>query len=139
MKKFLNYFFSFFVITTFVFLASCSKKEKTSSKNEIKTPKVVKKETQKEPIKIDKPPKIIKKVIPEYPKVARQARIARVVTIEITEDENGKVIKTKVLKGHPLLNDAAVKAVKQWKFEPFIIDGNPSPVKFTIKIKFVFK
>ncbi len=93
---------------------------------------------EEKPIRIIKPPKVLKKVYPGYPKEAKDKRIQGVVVLECQTDAKGEVEAVKVLKGHPELNQAAVDAAKQWKFKPFKIDGVPKPVKFTLTIRFSF-
>lgn len=84
----------------------------------------------------DQKPKLIKKVNPEYPEDALKAGIQGKVVIEATTDKQGIVVEAKVIDGHPLLNKAALKALKQWKYEPYIIDGEKKAVKFTVVMNF---
>jgi TonB family protein len=83
-----------------------------------------------------KPPKLIKKVEPLYPEAARKAEIEGVVILEATTDEYGRVTKTKVLRSIPELDQAAMDAVKQWVYEPFIKDGKPVGMIFTVTVMF---
>ncbi len=83
-----------------------------------------------------KPPKLIKKVEPVYPDEARKAGIEGTVTIEATTDDRGRVQKVKILSSIPELDQAAVDAVKQWVYEPMIIDGEPKGIVFTITCRF---
>lgn len=83
-----------------------------------------------------KPPKLIKAVTPLYPLNARRLGFEGVVIIEATTDLKGRVAKTKVLKSVPLLDQAAVKAIKQWVYEPLVIDGRPRAIVFTVSIRF---
>ncbi len=62
--------------------------------------------------------KVKVKVSPEYPDLARRLNISGIVKVEIVIAPNGTVKSTKVIGGHPLLVDAAVDAVKKWRFEP---------------------
>jgi len=82
-------------------------------------------------------PKLITKVNPVYPEAARQARVQGLVLLEATIDEKGNVVKVKVLKSIPELDQAAIDALKQWKYEPVIIEGKPKGVVFTVTINFV--
>ena len=82
------------------------------------------------------PPKLIKEVEPVYPKIARQARVEGVVIAEATTDVYGQVIEVKVLRSVPLLDQAAVDALKQWVYEPMVINGTPRPVTFTVTLQF---
>jgi TonB family protein len=84
-------------------------------------------------------PKLVKKVDPVYPEIARMADIQGIVLLEATTDEKGNVVKVRVLKSIPLLDQAAVEALKQWKYEPLIIEGKPKGVVFTVTIRFALK
>ena len=83
-----------------------------------------------------KPPKIINMVQPVYPEEARKQGIEGVVILEATTDVDGKVKDVKVLRPVPALNQAALDAVKQWVYEPMIINGKPMPVVFTVTVRF---
>ncbi|MGD8535670.1 MAG: M56 family metallopeptidase [Candidatus Aminicenantes bacterium] len=92
------------------------------------------------PVRLDGqyiPPKPIRKVKPEYPLIARQARVEGVVILEATTDEQGRVKHVEVLRSIPLLDQAAVEAVRQWVYEPMIINGKPRAVIFKVKVNFV--
>jgi len=82
------------------------------------------------------PPKCIKKIEPIYPLEARKNRVSGVVVLSVRTDIRGRVSKVMVLRSIPKLDKAAVDAVKQWIYEPFILDGKPSPVVFTIRVTF---
>lgn len=86
-----------------------------------------------------KPPVLIKEVAPEYPETAQTARVEGVVIIEATTDAAGKVVQTRILRSIPLLDEAAVTAVKQWVYEPYVIDGVPHGVIFTVTVRFTLK
>jgi protein TonB len=83
-----------------------------------------------------KPPRLIKAVTPRYPESARRLGFEGTVIIEATTDLKGRVASTRVLKSVPPLDQAAVKAVKQWVYEPLIIDGRPRRIVFTVTIRF---
>ncbi len=82
-------------------------------------------------------PKLIKQVKPIYPEIALQAAIQGIVIVEVATDIYGRVQQARVITGHPLLNDAAVTAVKQWIYEPLMISGVPKPALFTVTVTFV--
>jgi TonB family protein len=86
-----------------------------------------------------KPPTLIKKVAPVYPEEARKQGIEGLVILEATVDVNGKVKDVKVLRPVPALNQAAIDAVKQWVYEPTVINGKPVPVVFTVTVNFKLK
>ncbi len=81
-------------------------------------------------------PKLIKRAVPQYPIAARKAHIEGIVKIEAFTDIYGRVVKVRALKGHLLLRSAAINAVRQWVYEPYIINGMPKPVKFAVDIHF---
>jgi len=83
-----------------------------------------------------KPPTKVKDVKPEYPAIARTARVAGAVTIEATIGEDGKVIDAKVVRSVPLLDQAALDAVRQWEYMPSLLNGVPVPVLVTVTINF---
>ncbi len=78
----------------------------------------------------------IKHVNPIYPKIAMSARIRGSVIVEAVTDVFGKVISWKVISGHPLLNGAAINAIKKWEYEPYLVGGVPKPVRFTVTVNF---
>ncbi len=82
-------------------------------------------------------PKLINMVKPVYPEKALKGQLEGKVLLEVATDSAGNVADLTIAKGHhPLLNDAAVAAVKQWKYEPWLVNGKPMPVKFTVVINF---
>lgn len=83
-----------------------------------------------------KPPKPIKMVEPVYPEEARKAGVEGTVILEVQTDKTGRVASIKVLRSVPLLDQAAIEAVKQWVYEPMIIDGQPKGVIFTVTVAF---
>lgn len=62
--------------------------------------------------------KVKSKVVPEYPQIARQMHLQGKVKVEVIVSADGRVTSTKVIGGHPVLAQAAVEAVKKWRFEP---------------------
>ncbi len=86
-----------------------------------------------------KPPKLVKKVSPVYPETARQAGVEGVVILEAKADEKGDVVEARILRSVPPLDEAALAAVKQWKYEPMIIDGRARKVVFTVTVRFTLK
>ncbi len=84
-------------------------------------------------------PKLVKKIAPVYPEEARKQGIQGVVELEATIDRAGTVIGVKVLPAQtpqPLLEQAAVAALRQWKYAPYMINGNAKAVIFTVTITF---
>ena len=82
------------------------------------------------------PPKLIKQVDPIYPEEAAKAGVEGVVIMEVTTDTYGRIAAVKVLRSIPQLDQAAIDAVKQWVYEPMIINGQPQPVVFTVTVRF---
>jgi len=83
-----------------------------------------------------KAPNKIKDVKPVYPAIAQSARVAGVVTIEATIGFDGKVVDAKVVHSVPLLDQAALDAVRQWEYSPTLLNGVPVSVLVTVKINF---
>jgi protein TonB len=83
-----------------------------------------------------KEPKKLKHVAPEYPDIAKQARVQGVVILECTISPQGKVTDVKILRGIPLLDQAAVTAVRQWVYTPTLLNGVPVPVIMTVTVNF---
>jgi protein TonB len=86
-----------------------------------------------------KPPKLVRRVEPEYPQLAQEARVQGVVVLEATTDIYGRVTAVRVLRSVTLLDEAAVTAVRQWLYEPLLVNGRPRPVTFTVTVRFVLQ
>ena len=83
-----------------------------------------------------KTPVKTKNVQPIYPRMALEAHIEGVVIIEATINETGQVINAKALRSVPLLEQAALDAVRQWEFTPSLLNGVPVPVIMTVTVTF---
>lgn len=79
---------------------------------------------------------ILHKVDPQYPQEARDNRVQGDVVLRILIDEQGNVIEAKPVSGPPLLTDAAVDAMMQWKFKPYLLNGDPVQVESVFTIRF---
>ena len=77
-----------------------------------------------------------KDVAPVYPPIAQSARVQGVVIIEAMIGPNGKVQDARVLRSIPLLDQAALDAVRQWEFTPTLLNGVPVPVIMTVTVQF---
>jgi len=86
-----------------------------------------------------KAPTKIKDVVPVYPTAARSAGAQGVVIVEATIGADGKVQDAKVLRSIPLLDQAALDAVRQWEFTPTRLNGKPVPVIMTVTVNFKLK
>jgi protein TonB len=96
-------------------------------------------EGPKHPVRIGgevKEPHLIYGPGPVYPILASQAHIHGIVVIDAIIDEHGNVVQERVVSGHPLLVQAALKAVSQRKYEPTILDGEPTPVDLRVEVNF---
>jgi protein TonB len=83
-----------------------------------------------------KEPTKVRHVPPRYPDVAKQARVQGVVVLEAVISPTGEVTNVKVLRGAPLLNDAAADAVRQWSYTPTTLNGEPVAVVMTVTVNF---
>ena len=81
-------------------------------------------------------PKIIHKVPPEYPPLASAARVTGVVIVEAQVDVHGRVKTATVLRGVTLLDEAALAAVKQWRYQPLLLNGEPTEFILTVTVMF---
>ena len=73
---------------------------------------------------------------PDYPQIALISRVQGVVIIEATIGLDGTVEEARVLRSIPLLDAAALDAVKQWEFTPTLLNGVPVPVIMTVTVQF---
>jgi protein TonB len=92
-----------------------------------------------EPVRVGgvvREPRVTKLVSPAYPKLAKQARVQGTVVLEAIVTADGKVAEIKVVSGHPLLVEAAINCVKQWEYEPTLLNGVPTPVILTARVHF---
>jgi periplasmic protein TonB len=80
--------------------------------------------------------KLIYKPTPEYPPLAKMARIQGTVRLEAIISKDGTIQDLKVLSGHPLLVKAALDAVKQWRYQPTLLNGEPVEVVTEIDVNF---
>lgn len=83
-----------------------------------------------------KEPKKLTHVGPEYPEIARAARIQGVVILEVMIGEDGAVREARVLRPVPMLDQAALDAVLQWKYTPTLLNGQPVPIVMTVTVTF---
>jgi protein TonB len=74
-----------------------------------------------------------------YPPVAQAARVQGVVILEAVIGPSGRVTDVKVLRSVPLLDDAAIEAVRQWVYTPTLLNGVPIPVIMTVTVNFTMQ
>jgi len=80
--------------------------------------------------------RLIKRIAPNYPNLARQEHISGVVRLLATVGKDGRVKKTSVLSGPPLLRQAATEAVQHWLYSPALLDGEPVEVETQVDVSF---
>ncbi|MCY4505830.1 MAG: energy transducer TonB [Acidobacteria bacterium] len=83
-----------------------------------------------------RPPAKIVNADPVYPPEARDARVQGVVILEATISRTGEVSDVEVLRSEPLLDEAAVAAVRQWRYEPTLVAGEPVSILMTVTMNF---
>jgi protein TonB len=81
-------------------------------------------------------PKQLKRVNPTYPPIAQSARVQGVVILEATIGPDGQVKDVRVLRSIPLLDQAAIDAVRQWEYTPTMLNNVPVPVIMTVTVQF---
>jgi protein TonB len=86
-----------------------------------------------------RPPERILKIEPLYPDLARRSRAEGKVILEIVVGRGGDVEGIEVLKSHPLFDEAAIEAVRQWKYAPALQSGRPVKVYMTVVVDFRLK
>jgi periplasmic protein TonB len=82
---------------------------------------------------------LIRRVDPLYPPLARSARVQGSVVLFATISTSGTIENLRVISGHPLLAGAAINAVKQWRYRPYILNGEPIEVETEITVNFVLQ
>jgi TonB family protein len=80
---------------------------------------------------------LIKKVAPEYPQDARDQHIQGTVILHVIIDKEGNVSDVQLISGHPLLAPAAIEAVRQWKYRPYSLNGEPIEADTSVQVNFV--
>jgi len=83
-----------------------------------------------------KPPARTRYVAPQYPDIARNSRVQGVVILEAVIGADGKVQDLRVLRSIPLLDEAALAAVRAWAYTPTLLNGQPTPVIMTVTVQF---
>ena len=79
---------------------------------------------------------LIKTVPPDYPDLAKQKRVQGQVILPADVDENGNVEHLKRISGDSMLATAAIEAVKQWKYKPYLLNGQPVKVETQVIVNF---
>src|SRR5271166_3487124 len=79
---------------------------------------------------------LIKKVTPNYPPLARQARIQGKVILQAEISKEGTIQNLQLISGHAMLAPAAIEAVKQWRYKPYLLNGEPVAVETQVEVNF---
>jgi len=79
---------------------------------------------------------LIRRVQPKYPKKARKEGIQGTVVLHAIISKEGDITSLELVSGDPILASAAIEAVKQWKYKPYLIEGIPVAVDTEIKVNF---
>jgi protein TonB len=79
---------------------------------------------------------LIRKVIPTYPAIGRAVRAQGTVQLQATISREGTIENLRAVSGPPILQQAAVDAVKQWRYRPYLLNGDPVEVETTINVDF---
>lgn len=79
---------------------------------------------------------LVRKVLPTYPPLARSARIQGAVILQAMIGKSGVIENLRIVSGHPLLAPAAIEAVRQWRYRPYILNGEPVAVETQITVNF---
>jgi TonB family protein len=80
--------------------------------------------------------RLIHRVEPEYPADARDKHVQGAVTLDVQIGGNGAVRSVAVLEGNPVLGEAAIAAVRQWRYRPYSVDGHPVEMQTRVTIRF---
>jgi protein TonB len=81
-------------------------------------------------------PRLVHRVEPEYPPIAVSALIEGMVILEATVDHTGAVKDARILRSHGVLDEAAIHAVEQWRYEPLLLNGRATPFILTVTVSF---
>lgn len=79
---------------------------------------------------------LVHKVDPEYPAAARQEKLQGVIVLDVLVGRDGSVLETRALNGPDVLAQAAMEALRWWKFEPYSVQGKPAVVETTVAVEF---
>jgi protein TonB len=79
---------------------------------------------------------LLTKTLPQYPAIARATHIQGVVVLQATISKRGSIENLKVISGHPMLQQAAMDAVRSWRYKPYLLNGEPVEVETTINVVF---
>ena len=84
-------------------------------------------------------PRLVHRVEPVYPPLAAAVHVTSTVVLEAEVDARGQVARVLVVRGHPLFDEAAAEAVRQWRYQPLLLSGEPTAFILTVTIRFELK
>lgn len=79
---------------------------------------------------------LLAKTLPQYPAIARAAHIQGIVVLQATISKSGSIQNVRVISGPPMLQRAAMDAVRSWRYKPYLLNGEPVEVETTINVVF---
>jgi protein TonB len=79
---------------------------------------------------------LLRKILPVYPPLARSARIQGSVVLQAVISRQGNIENLRMLSGHPMLVPAAIEAVRQWRYRPYVLNNEPVEVETQITVNF---
>src|SRR5258707_10927475 len=79
---------------------------------------------------------VLRRINPNYPPLARQARIQGQVVLQAEISKSGDIQNLRLISGHPMLAPAAIEAVKQWRYKPYLLNGEPVAVDTQVVVNF---
>jgi periplasmic protein TonB len=79
---------------------------------------------------------LIYKIAPRYPAIALEARVEGTIVLQATISKTGTIENLRVVSGPPMLQQAAIDAVKQWRYRPYVLDGQAVEVETTVNVVF---
>jgi protein TonB len=79
---------------------------------------------------------LLQKTVPQYPAIAKAARIQGTVVLQATISKAGSIENLRVVSGPPMLQQAALDAVRSWRYKPYLLNGDPVEVETTVNVVF---
>jgi periplasmic protein TonB len=79
---------------------------------------------------------LLAKTLPQYPAIPKAAHIQGTVVLQATISKSGSIQNLRVISGHPMLQQAAMDAVRSWRYKPYLLNGEPVEVETTINVVF---
>jgi protein TonB len=79
---------------------------------------------------------LMQKTVPQYPAIAKAARIQGTVVLQATISKAGSIENLRVISGPPMLQQSAMDAVRSWRYKPYLLNGEPVEVETTVNVVF---